>query len=71
MDSTNYLTLRVYLRRTAGVGGLCVGKPELLDAKAIDEGVDHPYRVLGGDVVINGFGKEGDLIAGLTLNVSH
>lgn len=59
------------VRGAPGATGLGMGKAQRLQCKSVNERIDHPYRVIRGYIVINGFGKKRDLIARLTLNVSH
>ena len=47
--------------RSACRGGLGTFKPQLMQVKLFDEGVDHPNRVVFGDLVVEALGEQGDL----------
>jgi hypothetical protein len=57
-----------------GSAGACwdgVRKAEALEVEGVDEGIDEADGVILGDVIIQGFGKQGELVSIGALDVLH
>ena len=58
------------VRRPAGRRGLAPSKPSSAQIELVDEDVDHPNRVVLGDVVVQALGQQRDLASVLALDES-